>query len=295
MTESALRDGKVLTMAGLQDSFEELLRDNDCSNQKVTRKVIKSLLKSEIPDVEFHKAQRLNESDRVTVKKTRDNAVNMCEDKNVDCDADMKALFDAAAILRKSINDSKRWEFSGSLEDESDDIVPERLFRFFKWLIQGTKAEIEHPDKALDVKKRALSLSQSAMSMCLSDRQTSNKKSESLRFSREMLQQLAVGLAVHQSTRSKSLINMLHGFGMAVEYNRILRVEAQIEATVVQRMEENGGVYIPSDVVFGRYMFMAIDNSDFNEDTYDGQNTLHGASIAIYQKIQPGDPEPNLR
>ena len=33
---------------------------------------------------------------------------------------------------------------------------------------------------------------------------------------------------------------MLHGFGMSVEYNRVMRVEAQIEATVLERMEQNG-------------------------------------------------------
>ena len=36
---------------------------------------------------------------------------------------------------------------------------------------------------------------------------------------------------------------MLHGFGMSVEYNRVMRVESQIEATVLQRMEDDGGMY----------------------------------------------------
>ena len=55
----------------------------------------------------------------------------------------------------------------------------------------------------------------------------------------EMPQQLAVGLAVHQAVRSKDLINMLHVFGMFVEYNRILRVESQIVSSVLKRMENN--------------------------------------------------------
>ena len=29
---------------------------------------------------------------------------------------------------------------------------------------------------------------------------------------------------------------MLHGFGMSVEYNRLLRIEAQIEQRVLERM-----------------------------------------------------------
>lgn len=44
-----------------------------------------------------------------------------------------------------------------------------------------------------------------------------------------MPQQLAVGLAIHQAIGSKDVVKLLHGFGMSVEYNRILRAEAQIE------------------------------------------------------------------
>ena len=38
-----------------------------------------------------------------------------------------------------------------------------------------------------------------------------------------MSQQLAVGLAVRKAVQSKALINMLHGFGMLADKNRILR------------------------------------------------------------------------
>ena len=140
-----------------------------------------------------------------------------------------------------------------------------------------------------------MSLSQTAISMCLTERQSNNNKSKTMRLSREIPQQLAVGLAVHQLTRSKELVNMLHGFGMAVEYNRVMRVEAQIEATVLERMEQNGGVYLPPDIVKGRHVFFAIDNVDFAEDTYDGQRTLHGTAMAIYQKKDPQDVKPELR
>ena len=66
---------------------------------------------------------------------------------------------------------------------------------------------------------------------------------------------LAVGIAEHQAVRNKQLITMLHGFGISVDYNRILRVEAQIEASVLKRMELNDGLYIPPDLVLGRHVF----------------------------------------
>lgn len=88
---------------------------------------------------------------------------------------------------------------------------------------------------------------------------------------------------------------MLRGFGMAVEYNRLMRVEAQREATVLEQMEENGGVYLPPDIVKGRHVFFAVENVDFAEDTYDGQRTLHGTAVAIYQRKDPQDEKQELR
>ena len=51
-----------------------------------------------------------------------------------------------------------------------------------------------------------------------------NKKSQTIESTREIPEQLAVGLAVHQAIRSKEIVNMLQGFRMSVEYNRPLRV-----------------------------------------------------------------------
>ena len=87
---------------------------------------------------------------------------------------------------------------------------------------------------------------------------------------------------------------MLHGFGMLVDYNRILRVEAQIEASILKRMELNDGLYIPPDLVLGRHVFFAVDNVDFAEDTPGGKNTFHGTAMAIYQRQEPGDVAPEL-
>lgn len=97
-------------------------------------------------------------------------------------------------------------------------------------------------------------LAQTTISMCLTERQVKNKKSETIQSTREMPEQLAVSLAVYPALRSKEIVNMLNGFRMSVEYNRLLRVELQIEAHVLQRMEQCGGVYLPPDIVKGRHV-----------------------------------------
>ena len=112
---------------------------------------------------------------------------------------------------------------------------------------------------------------------------------------RKMLEHLTVSLAIHQAVRSKELVNIPHGFGMAVKYNRLLRVESQIEKTVLKRIESEGGMFLPPDIVKGWHVYFATDNIDFSEDTPDGKRTLHGTAVPIYQKVGPPDEEPVLR
>lgn len=185
--------------------------------------------------------------------------------------------------------------FTGSLDNASDEHIPPELYCFFRWVVQGPNTTTNEEENSTEVRKRVVTLAQTTVSLTLSERQKKNKKSELLKITREMPQQLAIGLAIHQALRSKEIVNMLHGFGLAVEYNRLLRVEAQIEQSVLQRMEQNGGVYLHPNIVRDRHVFFAVDNVDFAEDTYDGQRTFHGAAMAIYQKREPDDVEVDLR
>ena len=120
-----------------------------------------------------------------------------------DVQDDMKTLYDAAFYLRKAINKSKKWVFEGSLETLSKDHFPEELYCFFRWVINGPNTTLSVEDKYNEIHKRATSLVQSTISMCLTKRQVGNSKSETIKSSCEMPQQLAIGLAVHQSVRSK--------------------------------------------------------------------------------------------
>ena len=292
-TEETLRNGNVLVMSELQSAYNSILQENGVENKAINRKTLKDLPISEIDDVEFHKPKRLNESERGTVQETRDKGIQLMEEH--DLRDEMKNLFDAALYLRKVISKSQRWTFEGSVDTLSKQHFPEELFCFFRWVINGPNATLSSVEKCLKVQKRAMNLVQSTMSMCLTERQIGNKKSQVIKSSREMPLQLAVGIAVHQAVRSKELVNMLRGFGFAVDYNRLLRVESELESGVIKRMEENDGIFLPPDIVKGRHIFFAIDNVDFAEDTYDGRNTLHGTAMAIYQRCHQDDPKPQIR
>ena len=170
--------------------------------------------------------------------------------------------------------------------------LPEELYCFFRWVISGPNTILSVEEKSNEVHKRAMSLVQSTISASLTEHQVGNKRSEI--FKSLVPQQLTIGLAVYQFVKSKELVNMLRGFGLSVEHNRLLRVESQIEASVIKRMEHNDGLFLPKDIVQGRHVFFAIDNIDSQEDTYDGSNTLHGMSMAIYWKCQADDEKPQL-
>ena len=176
---------------------------------------------------------------------------------------------------------SKSWNFDGSFPT---DLVPDAVKTFFKWCIKG-KCDISDTIevKHRDIEKKTDVLSQLLISSCLSDRQLKNKTSTTFHIQREMALQVAVGLTVHGTTRSKTMVERLYGLGFSIDYPRVLRLETQIASSVLQNIKVNSGIYIPPDVIHGRFIHCAADNLDFSEDTPDGKRTLHGTVMTIYQ------------
>lgn len=108
-----------MTMSELQATYESILESINVQQPACNRRALKRLIQVSIPDVEFHQAEKVNESDRVSIKKTRDAAMNLAEKENNDDPEEMKLLFKAALLLRKAINNCKKWEFTGSFEEMS--------------------------------------------------------------------------------------------------------------------------------------------------------------------------------
>ncbi|EDO31466.1 predicted protein [Nematostella vectensis] len=137
VTDISLSGGNIIPISQLQAAYKEILHANNVPDSNVHRKSLKQLLKDEIPDVDFHRPKRVNEPERVSVKIGRDQAIQIAEEQNEIDDDEMKTLFDAAALIRKSIKKCKKWKFTGSFEDITDENVPRELVSFFRWVIQG--------------------------------------------------------------------------------------------------------------------------------------------------------------
>ena len=129
------------------------------------------------------------------------------------------------------------------------------------------------------------SIAQTLMYECQTERQTA-LLSEKIRHTREFPLQVGVGLTIHSKTRSKFLVQLIHGLGISIDYNKVLRLETTIANEVIRRTEENQGLYVPPELVRGRFLYCAADNLDFLEDTPDGKGTLHATVMTCYQESQ---------
>lgn len=109
-----------------------------------------------------------------------------------------------------------------------------------------------------------MTLAQITASMCLTERQKHNKKLEALRSTREIPQQLAVGLVVHQAFLSKKLVTLLSGFGLSIEYNRLLKVEALTEVTSLS-MSSKEDLYFSLLTILISKRIPTMDNARFME------------------------------
>ena len=66
-------------MADLQTNFEDIIKANNVEDPSCSRKSLKQLIQRKIPDVEFHRPKKVNESERVSIKRTRDEAIQLSE------------------------------------------------------------------------------------------------------------------------------------------------------------------------------------------------------------------------
>ena len=93
-----------------------------------------------------------------------------------------------------------------------------------------------------------------------------------------------MAIANHHDTKNKKLIELLHSQNYCVSYSRSLLLETAIANAVVKNTLLFEGLYIPSFLKKGTFVFFAVDNTDFAEDTADGKGTTHGTITVTYQK-----------
>ena len=75
MAEIALKSIKIMNMSQLQAAYDTISQENNVKAKTCSRKAIKKLIQADIEGVEFRKPKRVNESERVSIKESRDVAI----------------------------------------------------------------------------------------------------------------------------------------------------------------------------------------------------------------------------
>lgn len=111
-----------------------------------------------------------------------------------------------------------------------------------------------------EVDDRANRLSQTLIFAYLSDYQASRSESKVSKHACELPVQVFTGLSVYQLTRSSNVVIFLHSLGLSVHYSRIWETLNTLAKSVVVKMNANGGLHRPPDIVHGRFKHFAIGN-----------------------------------
>lgn len=104
-----------LTVQNVNIAYINLLKENHQPIIKENyRRYLKQLLSENVPDIEFIKPVRKNESEKICLTKF----VHETVDKHYFNTSDqINTLYDAAKIIREEVLSSKAWEFEGNFAD----------------------------------------------------------------------------------------------------------------------------------------------------------------------------------
>ena len=185
---------------------------------------------------------------------------------------EMLTLHHSALRIRGDINSRPGLDNCTSVSKENaEKLVPESLFLFLSILLSG---EVDGQDDDDRVKRTALSISQDLV-YAVSKRKKLTPK------------HVGLGLAIHQATRSKSLIELVHHAGHCASYDQVRRLDTTLGVHNLQKFADSNNTPIPSNVSLNKFCQYAADNIDIIEETLDGMGTFHATQMVVYQRGLP--------
>ena len=157
------------------------------------------------------------------------------------------------------------------------------------WILCGPRKDLETTTQRNEIEKSVNILSELVMKMIKSNHQlqynTHRTNDRAYNQMSEIPLTVGLGLHLHKSTRRKDLVELISDLGLYVSYDKIISIENSIASSDTQRIKENNKVYISSNIVRGVPIHLANDNCDFNNDTTDGKNEIHGTAQVVIQKF----------
>ena len=93
---------------------------------------------------------------------------------------------------------------------------------------------------------------------------------------------LYVGLSLHSSTRSKTVIEKMYQMSISTSYDRIMEIEDWLARSLCERYRE-GGCVAPACLRKDLFSVGALDNVGHNPSSTTSLSSFHGTGISIFQ------------
>jgi len=233
------------------------------------KKRMKEEICKRIKNVCFVDSQNRNQSQKFFLQDFISTIVNEVIQKSPEqLSNDLSILLKSANILRETILSFRHKniiQFEGSVLHGKES-VPNELREFLVWILSG--GVLQGP-RNVEITRKAITLSNLILYNIISDRQKRykplNENSFQHRF--EPLQITGMGLAIRKHERHKTLVDLEHAWGLSPSNQKCLQIETYLANAIIDNMEINNGIFIPSNLTIGQRVFFHIDNSDFREDS----------------------------
>ena len=118
---------------------------------------------------------------------------------------------------------------------------------------------------------------------------------DSMYFKIETPLKVGEGLYLHQTTRSKKLIDIFSGLNLSISYEKVIDIKKDVANAILEKRDENNGSFIPSCLFPSQRPFFAIDNTDMKINTPTRKRQLHGTAMAAFQQHIHGKTHPIMQ
>lgn len=190
-------------------------------------------------------------------------------------------LYWVSLKIKADIRESPIHEVIGGIDQRhAEQVVPESLYLLLRLLCTDDADQENVDEQPLNTK--LLSIAQDIVFLASGGQRPTPKH-------------IGIGVAVHQATRSKGLVQLLHAAGHSISYESVLRTDTALANEAVKQYFDNGRVFIPQNFVNAKlpgYIMYANDNIDINEETLDGKGTFHASQTAAFRRSEPQEEIP---
>ena len=260
------------------------------------RTTFKEKLQSHLGDIyNFFQPLERSPSERITIliptKYQPTVVLQMMEDKDVDDttlpqyvpqDDIFLSLVHVALKIRGDMMETPGHKGFSVTEDDAIRCIPDSLYMLLRLIFGGQEALSLQDDSTENneevVQRMVLSIAQDLVYCVSSGRKWTPKH---------------IGLAstLHQATRSKDLVELLHKAGHCLSYDQVLQVDTSLAESTLKSMDQATGAIIPPNIVANTFLHYTADNIDILDETLDGKNTFHATQMAVWQRGQKADVE----